>query len=37
MDQEQIRAIVRAIFEEENERHAKTVDDIAIKAVTCSP
>lgn len=29
----QIRRIVKAVFEEESERHAKTVDDIAVTAV----
>jgi hypothetical protein len=33
MDDAQIRQIVRAVFDEEGERHAKTVDDIAVKAV----
>jgi hypothetical protein len=33
MDEAQIRQIVKAVFDEEAERHAKTVDDIALKAV----
>lgn len=33
MDEEQVRAIVRAVFDEEHERHAKTVDDIAMRSV----
>ena len=33
MDEAQVRAIVKAVFDEEHERHAKTVDDIAMKSV----
>ena len=32
INEEQIRRIVRAVFDEESERHAKTVDDIALRA-----
>ena len=33
MDEQQIRQIVRAVFDEESDRHAKAVDDLAVKAV----
>ncbi|MGO9358333.1 MAG: hypothetical protein ACLP1D_11745 [Xanthobacteraceae bacterium] len=33
MDEQQIRQIVRAVFDEESDRQAKAVDDLAVRAV----